>query len=69
MTRIFRIEFCDHCPNLRHGCGEPLRCAAAKEDWNGYQISRRIRTALSLSKTRRQRKAEELRNGRRKPSL
>ena len=45
MTRIIRIEYCDQCPNLRHGCGEPLRCGAAKEDWNGHQISRRIRNS------------------------
>lgn len=43
MTRILRIDFCDECPNLRHRYGEPFRCAAAKEDWNDHQISRRIR--------------------------
>lgn len=28
MTRIIKVEFCDRCPNLLHGCGEPLRCRA-----------------------------------------
>lgn len=43
MTRIIRINYCDECPKLRHGCGEPLRCLASKEEWNGYEVSRRFK--------------------------
>lgn len=45
MTRIIRIDHCDRCPHLRHGCDEPLRCSAAFEVWHGHQVSRRFRLA------------------------